>query len=439
MKIEIKISDPVIDSELVVRINLKASNGLKGTVCIYLQSLFPYATKASRTALDFLIISSSVYGIDRLIKRKINSIDGWSRELSVTFPVSKLSGWKPQSQHFDQLLSFLTGDYWETSFVKSDFELPTLETNDFQLPEFTEVSLFSGGLDSLIGAIDALNDRKIKTFLVSHYDPQMHGPKGDQHDLIELLNDQYKDRFKNLPSIKVFLETSNSAKETTLRSRSILFISLATMVAETRKVRVVVPENGTVSLNYPLSPSRRSACSTRTTHPTFVKFVHDLLRGQGLVSEIVNPYEFQTKGEMVGGCKDIDFLRKILQKSNSCGKRGHRAHWEQRDASHCGVCMPCVYRRASLLLQTDRTTYGNELNPLYPFYTKKGQDIGACLEYLKNDLSSKDIKQELLVNGVKDLANLKKYVKVVERTREELKAWVNKFGNSQVKQKAGIT
>jgi 7-cyano-7-deazaguanine synthase in queuosine biosynthesis len=438
MKIEIELSEPIANSELAVRINIKTNKGLKGTVCIDMHSLIPYARLASRAALDFLIISSCVYCIDRLIKRKTNSVDGWSRELSVTFPVSNVAGWKGQSRNLSDLLSFLTGDYWDTSFVKSKFELPTPEEIDFQLQEFTEVNLFSGGLDSLIGAIDALNDRKRKTFLISHYDPQMHGPKSDQSDLIEVLSSQYKDRLKNLPSIKVFLEASNSVKETTLRSRSILFMALATVVADTRKVKIVVPENGTVSLNYPLSPSRRSACSTRTTHPTLVKSVHDLLSGQGLTSEIVNPYEFQTKGEMVEGCRDIDFLKKILQKSNSCGKRGHRVHWEKPDASHCGVCMPCVYRRASLLLQTDKTTYGNQLNPLYPFHTKKGQDIGACLEYLKDDLSSNQIKQELLVNGVKDLANVKKYVKVVERTREELKAWVKKTGNSLVKQKAGI-
>jgi hypothetical protein len=86
----------------------------------------------------------------------------------------------------------------------------------------------------------------------------------------------------------------------------------------------------------------------------------------------------------------------------------------------------------------DKTTYGNKLNTLYPFKTDIGQDIGACLEYIKKPITIEEIKKELIVNGLIDLSNLEAYANVVLRTREELKAWVMKFGNVNVKRKAGL-
>jgi hypothetical protein len=141
---------------------------------------------------------------------------------------------------------------------------------------------------------------------------------------------------------------------------------------------------------------------------------------------------------MVANCKNKKVLQQVVEISNSCGKRGHRAHWDKSSASHCGICMPCVYRRASLLSVKDNTTYGNDVNLLPPFTKQKGQDIGACLEYLKTNITSSDVKDELIINGLKDLSNMDNYVNVVLRTRNELKKWLKIIGNSQVKNKAGI-
>ena len=68
---------------------------------------------------------------------------------------------------------------------------------------------------------------------------------------------------------------SEYQKETTLRSRSFLFISMAVLVADSisQEMPVFIPENGTISLNFPLTPSRRSSCSTRTTHPHFLSLM----------------------------------------------------------------------------------------------------------------------------------------------------------------------
>lgn len=439
MKITINVKSPVYDIPSgLSTIRLETASGAQADLRVDFKKLIPFAGLAQPLIVDFFNISAAIYGIDRFIERRVNSVDGWSRQLSVAFPVRDVTKWKSVKVELSNLLSFQTGDYWEVDFYATNFTFPNLplptEFND----EFAQVNLFSGGLDSLIGAIDFLKSSDKKVIFTSHYDSQMHGPKGDQLDLLKEITAAYPGRFAYVPSVKVFLDNSTIPKETTFRSRSVLFIGIALLVAQTKNAPINVPENGTVSLNYPLSPSRRSACSTRTTHPSVISAIREIWSKLGIHTEISNPYEFATKGEMVKNCKDPLTLKKIVNVSNSCGKRGHRAHWDQPSASHCGICMPCVYRRASLLTLQDVTTYGNNINGLVPFLTQKGQDVGACLEYLKLPLTLKQVKEELIINGIKDLGKLDEYADVVLRTRTELKAWIGSVGNNTVKNKAGI-
>ena len=60
------------------------------------------------------------------------------------------------------------------------------------------------------------------------------------------------------------------------------------------------------------------------------------------------------------------------------------------------------------------------------------------LEFLSKKLTDQEIKQELIINGVKNLTKLNQYVGVVSRTRDELKDWVKKVGNNYVKNKASV-
>lgn len=439
----IKVETPIYDnSSGLASVVLSISKEEKATLKIDFKTVLPFANMVDHQVLDFFIITSSVYGIDRFVERKRNSVDGWSREFKVSFPVSDVRRWVVVQNKLQELLSFLTGDYWQVGFHKSKFIFPKEDPDIRYLKTFSQVNLFSGGLDSLIGALDFLKSKPKENILfVSHYDPQMGGPKGDQKDLIEKLNTFYAGQFVNLPSLKVSLEESTEIRESTFRSRSILFLGIAVLIAKAKSVsKIEVPENGTVSLNYPLSASRRSSCSTRTTHPLVVDKTISILSDLGIQMEIKNPYEFNTKGEMVRDCKDQTNLLQLIEISNSCGKRGHRAHWEpgKKNATHCGICMPCIYRQASLQRIADKTSYGNSINTLLPFKNKKSQDVGACLDFLGTNLTKEEIKQELIISGIKDLAKLNKFVDVVVNTRSELKTWVKKVGNSDIKSKAGI-
>lgn len=387
----------------------------------------------------FLILSAEVYAVDRAFNRSKESIDGWSREFDITFKVPSSTLLQQHVEDINSLLSFLTGDYWSCSFVES----PAIkweeqeDSQDFQ--NISQVNLFSGGMDSLIGAIDYLenHDANHKLFLASHYDSKMGGPKKDQHNVVEKLRKQYGDKFIYINPECIAPTVS---REMTCRSRSLMFLAIAILVASYKSQKVIVPENGPVSLNFPLSNSRRAACSTRTTHPLFIQKIRNLLSSWNIDVSIENPYEFKTKGEMVRECKNRDYLLAIVDSSNSCGKRSqHQYMYDNHHATHCGRCMPCMYRKAALVGYHDSTTYGITMRTLFHQPKKVSNDFYAMLNYLKRDLSDNDIKRELIIMGMKtNNVHFNDYVNLVKRTRDELKKLLLNEASLEILQYVGL-
>lgn len=445
MTTTIIVTEMVIAENNHIRVTLFCAE-LKdtATVDIDFEQLSPFAAVADPRAVDLFFISAVVYGVDRFIERHSYAVDGWSRELQVTFPVYALKSWKALEDELGQVLSFLTGDYWNVKFKKNILVLPTTTlTAEYQF-RFTQVQLFSSGLDSLIGAIDFLksNQRK-KILLVSHYDSHMSaGP--EQKSLLKELVKKYPSSFRFIPSVGVS-PSYKGRSEKTFRSRSLLFLGIAALAGNYQQLPIIVPENGTVSLNYPLSSSRRSACSTRTTHPTFIDGINGLLAALGLAVSIINPYHLSTKGEMVSACKDRDFLLEIVGLSKSCGKSGHKVHWTDHSSGvdHCGVCMPCIYRQASMQNFNDPTNYGNSINKTHSgkkifLQSTQGEDFNACLEFLAKSHDSLDIRSELMVNGIRNITLLDNYISLVKRSKQEVSSWVQKEGNAMIKNKGHI-
>lgn len=422
------------DTRLTIPITIEDNKGnvIKTSAMVQMNPISYFEGKSPSVAFSMLYLSAIVYAIDRGVNRHYNSVDGWSRELDVEINLPGYELFKLQEDKINQMLSFLTGDYWACHFVgDATVRYGKYEDTD-RFDGITQVNLFSGGMDSLIGAIDYLTDYpERKLFLASHYDSGMPGPQSDQKRLLKLFGAKYRGRFSSIPAVLIEPAVSN---ELSCRSRSLMFLSIALIVATYAGCKIVVPENGSVSLNYPLSPSRRASCSTRTTHPVFLKQYRELLNAFNIHVEVENPYEKMTKGEMVENCSDQEYLLKIVSESNSCGKRNmHQYMYDNRNATHCGHCMPCMYRRAALIGKTDKTTYGNRFITLYH---KKGYKVAenfyAMLNFLKKDLNRKEIRRELLIAGMSGFADLDEFVDLVVRTREELAAMVRADNNSTV-------
>lgn len=426
MKIEVlsyrvrKIKKKDIRLSIELCIDMLTTGNMRTAAIVQLHPISYFHGKVPEEIFGLLFLSAIVYTIDRSVDRANYSVDGWSREFDVDIRIPEYSKFVLVRNEINDMLSFLTGDYWNCNFIgDATIKYPKYKVHT-DYDNISQVRLFSGGLDSLIGAIDYLaSNPKGYLYLSSHYDSYMRGPKSDQDGVRKALISKYGKRIKYREAVMISPELS---KETSCRSRSLMFVTLASIVASYAKCDVVIPENGSVSLNYPLSPSRRAACSTRTTHPVFLQNYQYILNKLNIGISISNPYEFSTKGEMIQNCKDKDTLMQILPLSNSCGKRNMHQHmFDNSSATHCAHCMPCMYRKASLVGEPDKTTYGNKLETI--FMKRDGDvsnDFFAMLDFLKNDLSDNDIKKELYIAGMSRFDNIDEYVDLVKRTRAEL-------------------
>ncbi|MCH2085754.1 MAG: hypothetical protein MK175_01095, partial [Pseudoalteromonas sp.] len=207
------------------------------------------------------------------------------------------------------------------------------------------VCLFSGGLDSAVGAIDILNgESALKPLLVSH---AYRGDGAKQEDIKQLLSPPFGElSYSMSPHIIKQLEGKT---DISMRGRSFNFLAMAVLGisalrnanCDSRIETIVVPENGYISINPPLTRRRIGSHSTRTTHPNFLSRLESLLRDTGFHVKFVNPYQFKTKGEMLAECVDQDAIRKAVPLSVSC------SHWH-REHKQCGHCVPCLIRRASV-------------------------------------------------------------------------------------------
>jgi len=417
------------------------------------ENLYKFTRQKSGVALDVFLLGCYVYGIDILLPRKEFSINGWSRDIDVEFPVEFPEVFNVGRTDLEQLLSFLTGDNWSISFAKRENSILYLHKSrgkvytDVYHNSFKKVSLFSGGLDSLVGVIDQLSNSQDKLVLVSHYDAAFKGSKSDQDKINLNLIQRYKNRYHIIQTrVDLSGHDINGNKlenETTLRSRSFLFLAQAILVSHSigNDITIFIPENGTISLNHPLTPSRRSSCSTRTAHPYYLKKVEEFISKLGLNHPIINDYEMKTKGQMLEECRDRDTLLATYRDSCSCAKRGTRK--DIRDitsgTNHCGICMPCIYRRVALYkIGLDKEIIGTNLfNPIkYPL--EKLPDVPAFIDYMRKSLTIEDIEKNLLVNGTLPLEKVSEYADVVKRTRSEIRKWIREKGSIEIKNILGI-
>ena len=240
--------------------------------------------------LDFLFLASVIYGVDKLVSRK-ETDDRWTRTLELSLPVSNHEKWSIVVDDLETCLSFLTGDVWTISFTERECRLHRPKQRKYRrrnVPPRAQadtVCLFSGGLDSLVGAIDYLeSDTSNNLFLVGHRD-RFGGPKSDQDRLYKILKEHYQSRI-DLLQMRIGQkllkndQQKSPSQEKTFRSRSLLFIALGMYVARSigDQIPLLMPENGAIALNVPLTPSRRGSCSTRTAHPFFLNTLRKIFR-----------------------------------------------------------------------------------------------------------------------------------------------------------------
>lgn len=321
-----------------------------------LDQLASLGLQPSEKGIDLVVLAALVNAGDTRVSRKKNAQDGWTREIDLYVPVSVPAVWKESTRSIEAMLRFLTGDRWRVFFRSRTKRTQTLAVapKRLALDGLTSVSLLSGGLDSLVGAVDLLSGSERPLFVSHYWDSET--AKAQAYILDRLETRFGKDAFK---SLRVRLgfdkhDLTTGETENTQRGRSFLFYSLATLAASAigGRTPVDIPENGLIALNVPLDPLRFGALSTRTAHPHFIARMQRLIDALALDVDLNNPYRHMTKGEMVANCADKGYLEKIVANSMSCSSPA-KARYKKLSPRHCGYCVPCLIRRASLEVGLD--------------------------------------------------------------------------------------
>ncbi|QHN03429.1 hypothetical protein FTO74_08670 [Granulicella sp. WH15] len=399
----------------------------------------------NRVAIDFLLIAATVYSLDKIVLRT-DASNSWTRVFDVTIPVSETGLWTNASSSLNACVSFLTGDTWTFNFVEAKRQLLGASAIGRVIPKIAEigaVSLFSGGMDSLAGVIDWLEGNPSKGLLLAgHHDGQMTGPFGDQKNILPTLRKTYPGR---IAQSLVRVGNTGESSEITLRGRSLLFIAVAVCVASGYGFEgpLILPENGTIALNVPLSPSRRGSCSTRTAHPFYIALLAQVFAEVGLKYPIENPLMMKTKGEVARTCANQALFRELVGSSVSCAKRGHKRTWTNKHVKSCGRCMPCIYRRAALQSAgLDNELYGSDICAgevdFNDTKTEGPADLRACLSFVQRNPSRREIATLLLANGSLDVIHLDSYADLVVRAFEEIRQLFRAKGTKELKRMAGI-
>ena len=306
------------------------------------------ALKPAARAWDILSIALAVTAADMAVRRN-ESPDGWTREIDLQVAVGDPAFWSSQSALLTAALRFLTTDIWTLAFL--DKGIVPVPPKAAKMPLEDCVSLLSGGLDSLIGALDLTARHKKKPYLASQV----------------ALGDKRKQAYfaskiaGGLSHLQLnHVVTCPGENERSQRARSLIFFAYGVLLATTLKryhegktVTLYVCENGFISINPPLTPGRLGSLSTRTTHPEFMSLFQALLKAGGLNVQIENPYQFKTKGTMLTECADQVFLTKHAHLTTSCGRFARNGY------RHCGRCVPCLIRRAAFRAwkKPDKTVY----------------------------------------------------------------------------------
>lgn len=364
-------------------------------------------------AWDFLTIALSVASADNYLPRK-KCFDGWTRNFDIEIYLIDPNPWIEVKKKLQDTLRFLTGDYWKITFHQGG-ELPEKPKKKSEF-NVDCVSLLSGGLDSLVGAVDLAASG--------------HKPAFVSQNTISAIQQEFARKVaKESPHFQWTHAIHPKDIEPSTRARSIVFFAFASIVAsfwgnQVNPFDISVPENGFISLNIPLNPGRMGSYSTKTTHPVFMRGLQEIWNQVGIHARLNLPYKFKTKGELLAECKNRTLIEELAATSVSCGRFGRYGR------KHCGRCVPCMVRRAAFINAgiNDPTEYvKDDLSQSKSRPNTGADDIGAmaaaCVQIEQDGIES-------LIQGNLFFAfdqEFMEYKQVVERGFLEVRQLLEKY------------
>jgi 7-cyano-7-deazaguanine synthase in queuosine biosynthesis len=356
--------------------------------------------------VDFLEIASYVFTADCATDRGEDWTDGdskeaWGRDFAFVIPVRDPAFWNKReiTSLVKEALSFLSNDKYSFTFVplKRDrveqhyFEFAKGKEWRFHAPE--RVVMFSGGLDSLAGAVETASTGA-QVVLVSHRSVSTLSAR--QKDLYEELEKQFPNQLIHVP---VWINKDEKfGREPTQRTRSFLFAALGAVVAEPLGAGGVrFYENGVVSLNLPVAEEVLRARASRTTHPVTLHHLESLcsaVTDRGFAVD--NPYLFKTKTEVVQVLASHK-VPHLIGHTCSC------AHlmFKSKTQKHCGTCSQCIDRRFAIMA-SGLQKYDSEADYVSDVFTgprKDGYEKKMAVDYTRHGIDLHNRLESELANS----------------------------------------
>ncbi|QNL48136.1 hypothetical protein H8S90_15125 [Olivibacter sp. SDN3] len=304
---------------------------------------------------DLLEIAGYVYAADRMIGRGANDsleYHSWSRQLDFFIKVRDVSFWsRPEvSKSLSEALVFVSGDLEYTFKFQeggTDFGQVSLYDNEaiqLEKKENSIICLFSGGLDSLAGALEILTKTDKNLILVSHRSNTT-GVSKIQKGIYGLLQNDFPNRIQYFPFYCNLHLHGERAVEETQRTRIFLYTTIAYALSTLASEKdIYVFENGITSLNFSKRADLINARASRTTHPKTLQLFENFYSVVGGEHRpIIHPFLYNTKTDIF---KKIESAGKInyINSTISCTKTFLRFE-NNSQATHCGGCSQCVDRR----------------------------------------------------------------------------------------------
>jgi 7-cyano-7-deazaguanine synthase in queuosine biosynthesis len=353
-----------------------------------------FAKHLSPRLVDLLEIAAYVFAGDSAAPRgkgwedrNRSTSESWGRSIRFIIAVREPDFWGAPGvvQLLREIVCFLSDDDVAFEFQRLTKDRQRQEYLEFGTDEdwpfyrAERVLMFSGGLDSLAGALEAARSGQ-SLVLVSHRSVSVMDSR--QRRLYDELRKTVGAPMTRVPVWSN--KTEALGREYTQRTRSLLYAALGLAVAQSVKAGGVrFFENGVVSLNLPIADEVLRARASRTTHPLALHLLGrlgTLIVGRPIV--IDNPYLFHTKREVVEQIVQAGGSR-LIPLTCSCS---HTGRHQSKTQWHCGACSQCIDRRIAIVAAgacqfDEQTDYESDV---FVGERKDGRDKNMAVGYARH-------------------------------------------------------
>jgi hypothetical protein len=242
-------------------------------------------------------------------------------------------------------LHFFSEDDWSFDFLprREEGRSAELQMKMEEPSTHVEVSLWSGGLDSLAGLYNRLKEDPHTQHTIFGVGANF-TMQGVQHKAALAMQKEYPDRIRLQQVLFQFVKEKRRLRLNPVpRQRGFMFLLFGAVCACLEgQNSLFVYENGVGAINLPFRKSAVSLDHSRAVHPVSLCYMANFLTAVlGTPFYFRNPFLFWTKAQM---CEALvqDGMVELIKNTITCDRR------LRDEVIQCGKCSSCLLRRQAL-------------------------------------------------------------------------------------------